>query len=184
MTRVSDNTGRELADSVGYHASGQVAQAQMGPVLESRAYDNAQRLSSLEAGNVLGLSFEYDGVGNVTEINDDRNALDMLTGGGEIFESEVLLHPLEAPLDEDSVEWAERYHRGKGLTGGGVPFHEGGCGLSVVRLEDGCYLNLDRGTYTERSTFRSFDEWYRRVVREEFARRYGLPTMSESHGRA
>lgn len=100
------------------------------------------------------------------------------TGGGEIFESEMLLHPLEAPLDEDSVDWAERHHRDRGLPEGLLPFHEGGCGLSVIRLRDGRYLNLDPQSYQERSSHGSFDDWYCRVLREEFAERYGLPGLT------
>ena len=99
------------------------------------------------------------------------------TGGGEVFESEMMLHPLDLTSD-DSIENVERYHHGRGLPEGHLPFHEGACGLSVVRSKDAAYLNLDDRTYQLRGSYASFDDWYRRVIRKEFAARYGLPILA------
>jgi hypothetical protein len=96
------------------------------------------------------------------------------TGGGEVFESEVLLAPLSAANDEDSVDFTERFHAKRGLPDRFVLFHEGGYGLSAVDLADGGYLELDASTYAVRARHGSFDEWYRRGLRAEYAARYGL----------
>jgi len=56
-------------------------------------------------------------------------------------------------------------------------FHQGTGGLSAVRLSDGQYVQLSEDDFSESGTYSSLEEWYDRVLRDEYADRYGLEQM-------
>ena len=94
------------------------------------------------------------------------------TGGGEAFESEVFPKPLVGKDDEDGVEHATTWRHSNGMLAGLIVFHEGLC-YSAVRCQDQVYVSLDEEARIT-GQYRSFGEWYRQVLREEYAERYGL----------
>jgi hypothetical protein len=65
----------------------------------------------------------------------------------------------------------------RGMPGEYLVFHLGLGGLTAVRLTDRCYVQLDADDFSERAVFPTFDEWYRGVLRAEYAARYGLAPL-------
>lgn len=101
------------------------------------------------------------------------------TGGGEIFESETMLAPCgEITLGDNLFTFNEEL-RQRGLPEGYVVFHTG-MTMSAVRLADGCYFELDIDDFQERAGFASLEDWYLRLIRAEYAERYGLPPQAVS----
>jgi hypothetical protein len=99
-----------------------------------------------------------------------------LTGGGEIFESETILGPFrDADLGDNLFTYNEEL-RGRGLPEGYVVFHTG-MAVSAVRLIDGRYVELGLDNFHEREEFESLEDWYLRLIRAEYAERYGLSTQ-------
>lgn len=96
------------------------------------------------------------------------------TGGGELFESETILGPFGDAALGDDVDSVNQLHRARGLSSDYLVVHVGSA-LTAIRLEDGHWVVLDPKTYSELSVFRTFNEWYRSILRAEFADRYGLP---------
>lgn len=96
------------------------------------------------------------------------------TGGGEIFESETILGPFrEADLGDNLFTFNEEL-RGRGLPEGYVVFHTG-MAVSAVRLTDGRYVEFGLDNFEKREEFASLEDWYLRLIRAEYAERYGLP---------
>lgn len=99
------------------------------------------------------------------------------TGGGEVFESESLLGPCgDVALGDNLFSYNEEL-RARGLPEGYVVFHMG-MTVSAVRQKDGRYVELDFEDFRERAEFASLEDWYLRIVRAEYAERYGLPAHS------
>jgi hypothetical protein len=103
-------------------------------------------------------------------------------GGGEMFESEEILVPLDGPEFGADFDSANERHHAAGLPDDLFVFHEG-TWLSAVRGYEPCYVCLDPRTYAVIEAFSSLQEWYERTVREEFAERYGLESEEGPKGR-
>lgn len=101
------------------------------------------------------------------------------TGGGELFESETILAPFGDPALGDDVDSVNQLHHSKGLSSDYLVVHVGSA-LTVIRLEDGYWIVLDPKTYSTLRVFRTLDEWYRAIIRAEFADRYSLPSEDSS----
>ena len=92
-------------------------------------------------------------------------------GGGEAFESEYFLLPVDGP---EGIRAATSLEVGRGMASNGLIFHSGYC-LSLF-LPNHTYLSLTRDGYELLGTFDSLDDWYVSVLRHEFGLRYGMPS--------
>jgi hypothetical protein len=109
------------------------------------------------------------------KVPDDLTNFLIATGGGDLFETETILglnH--EEGLDDDLLTVNE-YYRDAGLPEQMVVFHTG-LGISAVRLMDGSYVWLQPESFKILATFASLNDWYRSVLRSEYATRYRLDT--------
>jgi len=95
------------------------------------------------------------------------------TGGGDLFETETVLGPFASADLADNVEAMYRWHRQKGMPADWLLFHIG-AGLSVVKMSSGEYATVQPGSYEVKDTFASLEDWYNRLLRKEYALRYGL----------
>ncbi len=107
-------------------------------------------------------------------VPDDLKEFWCETGGGEMFESETVLSPLGITASGDDVDSVNAYHRNKGMPPGYLIFHTGIGGLSAIRMPAGEYLSIHEGSYSVQQTFGSLADWYARLLRKEYAPRYGL----------
>lgn len=108
------------------------------------------------------------------ELPDELLQLWRDTGGGELFESEVILGPFGDSRLGDDVDSVNEVHRGRGMDPRYLIVHVGSV-LTAIRLADKKWVVLDQDTYEEIEEHDSFESWYRSVLRSEFADRYGLP---------
>ena len=95
-------------------------------------------------------------------------------GGGELFESETILQPClhgEDDIDEENEQLIPL-----GLPFDLMVFHRGMC-ISAVDQSSGEVIVLEPETFGETGRFASVDDWYRQLIRREFADRYGLPLL-------
>ena len=114
---------------------------------------------------------------NRWQIPDDLFLFWRETGGGDIYETETIFGPVgDADLGEDVLEINEEL-REEGMPEDFLVFHQGTGGLSAVRLSDGQYLQLSEDNFSESGTYSSLEEWYDRVIRDEYADRYGLAPL-------
>jgi len=98
----------------------------------------------------------------------------VLTGGGEIFESETILGPFrDADLGDNLFTYNEEL-RDRGLPDGYVVFHTG-IAVSAVRLTDGRYVEFGLNDFEERGEYASLEDWYLRLIRAVYGEHYGLP---------
>ena len=109
---------------------------------------------------------------NQVNIPPDLKELWIVTGGGDIFESETLLSPLETDPSYD-IEAVNRFHWQSGLDKSLLIFHVG-TWISAVRNEPPHFVSFSLGDVEKKMEFKDFDAWYRQTVRREFAQRYGL----------
>lgn len=107
-------------------------------------------------------------------VPDDLREVWLWTGGGEMFESEVILSPLTGEDDYDSLELTNRSFHEQGLSTDYLVFEEG-VFLGAIRQSDLLYVDLDYDTLEPRMLFPCFDDWYTRLIRESFRRKYRLP---------
>jgi hypothetical protein len=98
------------------------------------------------------------------------------TGGGEIFESETLLGPWRDPEMGDEVSALNEEFYSRGLPRKYLVFHTG-MATSAARLSDGKYVQLDPDSFSEVEVYSSLEDWYRRLLRTEYAERYGLAAL-------
>ena len=96
------------------------------------------------------------------------------TGGGELFESETILSPFGRTDLADDVESVNQFHREKGMPVEWVIFHTGIGGLSVVQTASGNYASIREDSYEVQQSFASLADWYAKLIRREYASRYGL----------
>jgi hypothetical protein len=98
------------------------------------------------------------------------------TGGGELFESETLLGPL-VPDDADNVLKASEFHWNRGMSRDLMVFHTGLC-LSASSVDMRRHRNrlvvFKPESYEIAQWFDTFNLWYQKTLRSEFAERYGL----------
>lgn len=108
-----------------------------------------------------------------------RDILDLLarTGGGDLFETETILSPFGAEAVGDNAVRSNLFHREQGLPSDHWLFHVG-LVFSAVRQSDGLLVTLSP-EYSVTETFQDFDQWYVQVLRNEYAKRYGLSPLSE-----
>ncbi len=104
----------------------------------------------------------------------DLFSLLALTGGGEIFETETILGPFRDADQGDNLFTYNEEVRGRGFPAGYVIFHTG-MAVSAVRLADGRYVEFGLDDFKERGEYASLEDWYLRLIRTEYAERYGLP---------
>ncbi len=96
------------------------------------------------------------------------------TGGGDMFESETILSPFGRIDLADDVETVNQFHRRNGMAADWVIFHVGIGGFSVVQMASGKYASVREHSYEVQQTYTSLAEWYAKLVRKEYAPRYGL----------
>lgn len=105
-----------------------------------------------------------------------ESALDLVlllkaTGGGWLFETEIILPPFETEY-LDYAEVVNEKHSGLGLPSDLWIYHEGAW-LSAYSRRTGLYCQLD-GNYGTVTSYESMDRWYIELIRNEYAQRYGL----------
>ena len=98
------------------------------------------------------------------------------TGGGNVFESETLLGPLSLNEDDNVLKMNE-YHRSRGLPDGLLIFHVGVC-VSASSVDRKHHRNrvvtLNPDSYRVTESFDTFNGWYQKALRSEYASRYDL----------
>ena len=95
----------------------------------------------------------------------------------DIYETETIFGPAgDADLGEDVLEINEELQN-RDMPEEFLVFHQGTGGLSAVRLSDGQYVQLSEDDFSESGTYSSLEEWYDRVLRNEYADRYGLDPL-------
>ena len=105
-------------------------------------------------------------------IPSDLKTLWLKLGGGDMFESETILHPWLSSVYGDNTYSINKYHHAVGMSLMYLIFHVGMC-LSSIRLSDGKIVTLDR-IYQELQVFDNLDEWYVQVIKLEYKERYKL----------
>lgn len=105
--------------------------------------------------------------------NEELFRLWLKTGGGYMFESELILAPFGDPRMGEDVVSVNDIHRGEGLSHELLLVHIGSV-LTALRIADGAWVVVEPSSYRIVAAYSSFDEWYERVIRSEFAERYGL----------
>ena len=80
---------------------------------------------------------------------------------------------------EENVDGINAYHHSHGLSSAYLIVHVG-YAMTAIRLADGRWMTLNKVTYEEMLEYDSLDGWYRRVLRAEYAARYGLPILSST----
>jgi SMI1/KNR4 family protein SUKH-1 len=100
-----------------------------------------------------------------------------VTGGGEMFETETMLRPLRSDDDgrEEILDVTNWLRTAKGFQENLLVFHQG-LAYTAIRPADGRYFCQDaHGRIL--GEFGTLEDWYIRVIREEYAERYGLPPV-------
>jgi hypothetical protein len=93
-------------------------------------------------------------------------------GAGEIFETETIYSPSAGENDDTVIEINE-YFAEKGMPSSYTVFHTG-MTISAYRAEEPRYVILDEETFEVVKCFNSFEEWYSKTLRTEYAERYGM----------
>jgi hypothetical protein len=96
-------------------------------------------------------------------------------GGGELFESEILLAPTDGV---DGINSRTEHLRARGLADGLLAIHEGSF-ITAIAASSGELIALDWATLRETARFATLDNWYELTIRAEFAERYGLSALSD-----
>lgn len=91
-----------------------------------------------------------------------------------MFETETILSPCEQEESGDNVDFVNRVYREQGMPDNYLIFHSGMDDLSAVRLSDGKYVQINRENFEESKVYNSLAEWYTKLIRAEYAFRYGL----------
>lgn len=108
------------------------------------------------------------------EIPRDLHEFWMMTGGGDIFESETILGPFGDSAMQDDVDSVNQIYHHKGLPMNYLIIHVGLGGLTAVSLLDQQYVSLDEEHYQEFNRYKNLEDWCRYLIRAEYADRYGL----------
>lgn len=95
------------------------------------------------------------------------------TGGGDLFETEVLLGLAEDALNGEDLLTVNRALHSQGLPSHIVVFHVGSQTSGVDTLS-GEFVELRDADRAVVRRFSSLDDWYRGTIRREYAERYGL----------
>lgn len=105
-------------------------------------------------------------------IPSDLKTLWLKLGGGDMFESETILHPWLGSVYGDDISSFNKYHHALGMSFMYIIFHVGMC-LSSVRLSDGKFVTLNQ-LYQELQVFDNLHEWYVQAIRLEYQERYKI----------
>ncbi len=108
------------------------------------------------------------------QLSEDLIAFWEQTGGGDIFETETFLRPCGSSDLDDSLEVVNQSLQSRGLRGDRCLVFHIGLAISAIRLADGRYVQLSKTDFSELAEYASLDEWYGKLVRAEYAQRYGL----------
>lgn len=97
------------------------------------------------------------------------------TGGGDLFDTETIFGPLVSEESDNVLKVNELYWN-KGLSRNMFLFHSGVClSVSLVdRRHRNRILSLKLGSFEIQHWFDTFNEWYKKTIRSEYAERYGL----------
>jgi hypothetical protein len=98
------------------------------------------------------------------------------TGGGQLFESETLLGPL-VPDDAENVLKVSEFHWNRGMPRDLMVFHTG-LYLSASSVDFQRHRNrlvvFKPESYEVAQWFDTFNDWYQKTLRSEYAERYDL----------
>ena len=118
--------------------------------------------------------FYFGGCIPESEICQKINNLWKEIGGGDMFETETILSPIdESDLGED-IESINNYHYSKGLSKDFLIFHIGLGGLSAFSIKDERYCIIDSNDYKCGEWYKSLDEWYENHIRNSYMDKYNL----------
>ena len=95
-------------------------------------------------------------------------------GAGEIFETETIYSP-SCSIEEnaDTLYEINSLFQKRGLSPLLTVFHTG-ISISAYRKQTPYYVILDDSNFEITKCFNSIEEWYDKVIRAEYAERYGL----------
>ena len=93
-------------------------------------------------------------------------------GGGDLFESETILEPF-ASASVGDIDGQNEHLRSLGMPANFLAFHLGLCVSAIDQISEEV-VQLDAESFHVQARFPGFDEWYRSLIRHEFAGRYGL----------
>ena len=108
------------------------------------------------------------------ELASALHARSHIAGGGDIFESETVLGPFGRQDLADDVDSVNQFHWKEGMPRNFLIFHTGIGGLSVLNVPAGDYASIQEHSYEVQQVFTPLADWYTRLVRPEYAERYGL----------
>jgi hypothetical protein len=98
------------------------------------------------------------------------------TGGGNLFESETVLGPLVSDKSDNVLQFNE-FHWNRGLSRDLLIFHTGFC-LSASSVDMRRHRNrlvvFKPESYEVEQWHDTFNGWYQKTLRSEYAERYGL----------
>lgn len=100
-------------------------------------------------------------------VPDDLVEVWVQTGGGDMFVSEVLLHPMSDPEDIESIEDRNEGYRGRGMEANYLIFEEG-VFLSAIDQRNQKVVLLNSQALEVDAVYDSLDEWYASSVGAEF----------------
>jgi hypothetical protein len=100
----------------------------------------------------------------------------LLTGGGNVFETEDLLCPFGSKELGEDFDSVNSFHRSRGLPDNLLIFHIG-LGISAIQMAEGLYVSCRESDYSVEHTFQTMEDWYRCTIRREYYGRYGLPPV-------
>jgi hypothetical protein len=113
---------------------------------------------------------------NELTLPDDLKEFLMNTGGGTAFETEEFLCPINTPDYLEDFLSVNKSYIDAGLPKSNIIFHTG-LALSAVISKNQKFVLLDKITFEEIQKYNSFEEWYLKTIRFEYAERYGLPIL-------
>lgn len=95
------------------------------------------------------------------ELPEDIRELWQKTGGGDIFESETILSPVDnISIVGENIDNINEWLREKGLFVHYLVFHIGGNSYSAINLNNMRYIVLSADNLKKIAEYASFDDWY------------------------
>lgn len=91
-----------------------------------------------------------------------------------MFETETILGPFGRADLGDDIESVNQFHKQRGMPADWLILHTGIGNLTVVKMSSGEYASVQEGSYEVLQNFVSLADWYGRLIRGEYAARYGL----------
>lgn len=100
----------------------------------------------------------------------------MTTGGGEVFETEIVLPPMPSDSVWDDVATTTDGYRTQGLSTKYLVFHRG-LGISALDQKTWMFVHFTDARFVGGNAYESFDAWYVGALRAEYAERYRLGSL-------